>query len=58
VAEGDSVTKGQRLAIVEAMKMEHALTAPEAGTVAQISAAAGRQIAEGAPILSIVFEPN
>ena len=31
VAEGDSVVKGQRLAIIEAMKMEHALTAPHAG---------------------------
>ena len=34
VAEGDRVEKGQRLAIIEAMKMEHALTAPRAGRVA------------------------
>ena len=33
VAEGDKVEKGQRLAIIEAMKMEHALTAPRAGRV-------------------------
>ena len=33
VAQGDKVEKGQRLAIIEAMKMEHALTAPRAGRV-------------------------
>jgi 3-methylcrotonyl-CoA carboxylase alpha subunit len=53
VAEGDSVVKGQRLAIIEAMKMEHALTAPHAGTVTGISIAAGGQIAEGAKVMTI-----
>jgi 3-methylcrotonyl-CoA carboxylase alpha subunit len=53
VAEGDSVAKGQRLAIIEAMKMEHALTAPHAGTVTGISIAAGGQIAEGAKVMTI-----
>ena len=53
VAEGDSVVKGQRLAIIEAMKMEHALTAPHDGTVAGISVAAGGQVAEGAKVMTI-----
>jgi 3-methylcrotonyl-CoA carboxylase alpha subunit len=55
VAKGDTVAKGQRLAIIEAMKMEHALTAPCAGTVAEIAAAAGSQVAEGAKIM--IIEP-
>ncbi len=53
VAAGDMVTKGQRLAIIEAMKMEHALTAPRAGRVAGIAVAAGSQVAEGASIMTI-----
>jgi 3-methylcrotonyl-CoA carboxylase alpha subunit len=50
------VTKGQRLAIIEAMKMEHALLAPIAGRVSEILAAAGNQIAEGAIIMVIAPE--
>ena len=42
VQPGDRVEKGQRLAIVEAMKMEHALVAPADGEVAEIAAEAGR----------------
>lgn len=53
VAEGDAVSKGQRLAIVEAMKMEHALTAPRAGRVREIAVAAGSQVVEGARVMTI-----
>jgi 3-methylcrotonyl-CoA carboxylase alpha subunit len=53
VEQGASVQKGERVAVVEAMKMEHALMAPIDGTVAEIVAAVGAQIAEGATILSI-----
>ena len=53
VTEGDSVMKGQHLAIIEAMKMEHALTAPHDGTVAGISVSAGGQVAEGAKVMTI-----
>jgi 3-methylcrotonyl-CoA carboxylase alpha subunit len=53
VAVGASVTKGERVAVVEAMKMEHALLAPVDGTVSEVVAEAGMQIAEGARILSI-----
>ncbi|MXP27685.1 ATP-grasp domain-containing protein [Porphyrobacter algicida] len=44
VAEGDSVTAGQRLMVLEAMKMEHALTAPFDGTVTELSAETGGQV--------------
>ncbi|GAA0272546.1 acetyl/propionyl/methylcrotonyl-CoA carboxylase subunit alpha [Alteraurantiacibacter aestuarii] len=44
VAEGDVVTAGQRLLVLEAMKMEHALTAPFAGTVVELSASVGAQV--------------
>ncbi|MGX7953176.1 acetyl/propionyl/methylcrotonyl-CoA carboxylase subunit alpha [Tsuneonella sp. HG249] len=44
VAEGDSVTAGQRLLVLEAMKMEHALTAPFDGTVAELNVSEGAQV--------------
>ena len=53
VAQGASVTKGERVAVVEAMKMEHALLAPADGIVSEVVAEVGAQIAEGAKILSI-----
>jgi 3-methylcrotonyl-CoA carboxylase alpha subunit len=53
VAQGQSVTKGERVAVVEAMKMEHALLAPLDGTVSEVSAEVGAQVAEGAKILTI-----
>jgi 3-methylcrotonyl-CoA carboxylase alpha subunit len=53
VAPGASVSKGERVAIVEAMKMEHALLAPHDGTVGEVTAEVGAQIAEGAKIMSI-----
>jgi 3-methylcrotonyl-CoA carboxylase alpha subunit len=53
VANGDRVKKGQRLAVIEAMKMEHALTAPRAGRVAEIAVEAGSQVAEGARLMTV-----
>jgi 3-methylcrotonyl-CoA carboxylase alpha subunit len=53
VSPGDRVEKGQRLAIVEAMKMEHALLAPSDGEVLEVSAEAGAQVAEGARLIVI-----
>ena len=44
VAEGDTVVAGQRLLVLEAMKMEHAMTAPFDGVVAELSASAGGQV--------------
>jgi 3-methylcrotonyl-CoA carboxylase alpha subunit len=53
VAEGEGVTRGQRLAILEAMKMEHTLVAPFDGTVAEIPVTADAQVAEGAKVMVI-----
>jgi 3-methylcrotonyl-CoA carboxylase alpha subunit len=53
VETGAGVTRGQRVALVEAMKMEHTLTAPSNGVVAEVAAKAGDQVAEGAFILRI-----
>ena len=44
VSQGQSVTKGQKLLTLEAMKMEHSLTAPFDGTVAELNAVAGAQV--------------
>ena len=44
VAQGQAVTAGQRLLVLEAMKMEHALTAPFDGTVAELAVGAGDQV--------------
>ena len=53
VGVGDAVAGGQRLAVIEAMKMEHALRAPFAGTVAEMAVVAGQQVVEGAKIMVI-----
>ncbi|MFS0736051.1 acetyl/propionyl/methylcrotonyl-CoA carboxylase subunit alpha [Sphingomonas sp. 1P06PA] len=47
VAEGQAVAKGQKLLTLEAMKMEHSLTAPFDGVVAELKAVAGGQVSEG-----------
>jgi 3-methylcrotonyl-CoA carboxylase alpha subunit len=48
VAEGDAVARGQRLMVLEAMKMEHALAAPFDGVVDHLAARTGDQVTEGA----------
>jgi 3-methylcrotonyl-CoA carboxylase alpha subunit len=53
VAVGDLVKKGARLAVVEAMKMEHVLVAPLAGRIISISAQAGQQVVQNAPLIGI-----
>ena len=52
---GDRVVFGQRLAVIEAMKMEHTLRAPFAAVVKEIPVSTGAQVIEGAPIM--VLEP-
>lgn len=47
VTEGDSVTKGQKLLVLEAMKMEQAMVAPFDGTVRDLKASVGAQVTEG-----------
>ncbi len=53
VAAGDTVTKGQRLLTLEAMKMEHGLTAPFDGVVAELNAVAGAQVQVDAVLAKI-----
>jgi 3-methylcrotonyl-CoA carboxylase alpha subunit len=53
VAEGDTVTAGQRLGALEAMKMELALTAPHDGVVTHVGAAAGEQVKQGHLLLTV-----
>jgi 3-methylcrotonyl-CoA carboxylase alpha subunit len=55
-AVGDKVAAGQRLAVLEAMKMEHTLRAPFAGAVTQVPVGIGAQVVEGAQIM--VIEPD
>ena len=45
---GQAVSRGAPLVTLEAMKMEHVLTAPFDGTVAELSAETGAQVSEGA----------
>jgi 3-methylcrotonyl-CoA carboxylase alpha subunit len=53
VDKGDTVAKGHRVAVIEAMKMEHSLLASVSGTVAEITAATGDQVTEGATVMVI-----
>ncbi|MDM7943289.1 MAG: acetyl/propionyl/methylcrotonyl-CoA carboxylase subunit alpha [Hydrogenophaga sp.] len=53
VKAGDVITKGQALAVMEAMKMEHTIAAPADGTVAELLYAPGDQVSEGAELLRI-----
>jgi 3-methylcrotonyl-CoA carboxylase alpha subunit len=56
VAAGDRVARGQVLAVLEAMKMEHSVLAPRAGTIGEVRYRAGDQVDEGAELL--VFIPD
>jgi acetyl/propionyl-CoA carboxylase alpha subunit len=51
VAVGDQVRQGQQVAVVEAMKMEHVITAPPGGIVRGVTMAPGDVVREGYPIL-------
>jgi 3-methylcrotonyl-CoA carboxylase alpha subunit len=53
VTVGEQVSKGQVLALMDAMKMEHSITAPAAGRVAEIMYSAGDQVTEGAELLRL-----
>ncbi|SEG16705.1 propionyl-CoA carboxylase alpha chain [Actinacidiphila yanglinensis] len=54
-APGDRVERGQPLLWLEAMKMEHAVTAPATGTLTDLTAEVGRQVEPGA-VLAVVKE--
>jgi acetyl/propionyl-CoA carboxylase alpha subunit len=56
VKSGDIVSKGDALIVLEAMKMEHALTAPRDGTIAELSVMAGGQVSEGDILVALLDE--
>lgn len=58
VAVGDSVKKGEPLAVIEAMKIEHTITAPTDGVVGELLFAAGDSVADGDELLRIDTEAS
>lgn len=50
---GQAVTKGDRLAVLEAMKMEHSLLAARDGVVAEVLVAEGDQVSAGAALVRL-----
>ena len=58
VTEGQQVAAGDRLVVVEAMKMEHVLTAPVDGVVRQLRARAGSTVARDAVLLIVEGDDN
>ncbi|MGW0576514.1 acetyl/propionyl/methylcrotonyl-CoA carboxylase subunit alpha [Streptomyces sp. NPDC002920] len=57
VAVGDEVTAGQSLLVVEAMKMEHVISAPHAGTVAELDVTPGTTVAMD-QVLAVITQPE
>jgi len=55
VAAGDAVTRGQRLVLLEAMKMETPLLSPGDGTVSEVKVAVGDKVAPG-QVLVVIAE--
>ncbi len=53
VAEGDRVSAGDKLVTLEAMKMEHSLTAPFDGTVTELKATQGAQVQKDAALVVV-----
>ncbi len=56
VAEGAEITKGQPVAMLEAMKMEHVLTAPRDGVIGKVNVQEGAQISDG--MVLVALEPQ
>jgi len=53
VKAGDKVKRGQPLLVMEAMKMEHTISAPADGTVKEVFFAVGEQVADAAVLISL-----
>jgi 3-methylcrotonyl-CoA carboxylase alpha subunit len=56
VKAGDRVQAGDRLAVLEAMKMEHRLTAPFDAQVTSVLVSEGAQLAEGTLLVTLEKE--
>jgi propionyl-CoA carboxylase alpha chain len=53
VADGDVVSAGQPVVVLEAMKMEHTISAPAAGTVTAVAVAVGAQVETGSLLVVV-----
>jgi 3-methylcrotonyl-CoA carboxylase alpha subunit len=53
VTTGQAVAAGDRLAVLEAMKMEHTLTAARDGVVAEVLTTPGAQVEAGAALIRL-----
>ena len=51
VAVGDTVERGQQVAVLEAMKMNNVIRSPRAGTIGELCVAAGQAVGHGDPIV-------
>lgn len=51
--EGRQVAKGERLIVLEAMKMEHTLSAPRAATVDKVLVSEGEQVQDGKVLVTL-----
>jgi 3-methylcrotonyl-CoA carboxylase alpha subunit len=58
VAPGERVKRGMTLVVLEAMKMEHAITAPADGTIAAVPFAVGEQVEDGADLVVFADEDS
>jgi biotin carboxyl carrier protein len=56
VAEHDAVVRGQALVVMEAMKMEHTLTAGGAGRVTELRVRSGDRVRDGDALLKVSSE--
>ncbi|MCW2749662.1 MAG: acetyl/propionyl-CoA carboxylase subunit alpha [Aeromicrobium sp.] len=57
VTDGQQVSKGDVIVVLEAMKMQHTITAPTDGIVTDLAAVAGAQVESGA-VLAVIVDPT
>jgi 3-methylcrotonyl-CoA carboxylase alpha subunit len=53
VKPGEKVAAGQVLLVIEAMKMEHSVTAPRDGVVASVTCAVGNRVEDGVELVTL-----
>ena len=57
VEAGQAVSKGDVVVVLEAMKMQHTITAPSDGVVAELDVSVGQQVESGA-VLAVIETPE